>query len=85
MKYQRDCKHPFFITCKYKKYGNKGCEIKLESGWNLTYMPVPGNVRLSFSSITKFYASEEGQELISKELDRRNKVIEEHENRKALS
>lgn len=68
MKYEKDCKHPFRITCKFKIYGIKGCEIELESGEKLTYMPVPANIRLSFASITKFYKSDEGQKLIEKKV-----------------
>lgn len=68
MKYEKDCKHPFWITCKFKMHGMRGCEIKLKSGENLTYMPVPSNVRLSFASITRFYKTDEGQKLIEKNL-----------------
>ncbi len=82
MKFQKDCKHPFFVTCKYEMYGNRGCEIKLESGWNLGQMPIPYGVRFSFSSITRYYASEEGQALISKEVEKRTKFIEDYNNKK---
>lgn len=69
MKYEKDCKYPFIITCKFKMYGMRGCEIELENGRNLTYMPIPDDVRLSFASITRFYKSDKGQKLIEKELE----------------
>lgn len=68
MKYEKDCKHPFMITCKFKMYGMRGCEIDLETGERLTYMPVPEGVRFSFTSITRFYKSIEGQKLIEEKL-----------------
>lgn len=49
-------------------YGVRGCEIKLESGENLSYMPVPNDVRLSFASITRFYKSNAGQKIIEEKL-----------------
>ena len=68
MKYEKDCKYPFMVTCKFKMYGTRGCEIRLESGENLSYMPVPSDVRLSFASITRFYKSDEGQKIIEEQL-----------------
>lgn len=69
MKCEKDCKYPFAVTCKFKMYGMRGCEIRLENGRNLTYMPVPADVRLSFASITRFYKSVIGQKIIEKELE----------------
>lgn len=69
MKYDQGCEHPFSVTCKFKMYGMRGCEMKLESGENLTYMPVPDDVRLSFASITRFYLTDEGQKIISDKLN----------------
>lgn len=68
-KYETDCKYPFFISCKAKVMGVKSCEIRLENGILLTYMPIPVGVRFTFPSITRFYKSEEGQQLIKNELD----------------
>lgn len=68
--FEKDCKYPFAITCKFEMYGMRGCEIELEGGIKLTYMPVPNDVRLSFASITRFYKSDEGQKLIEKELEK---------------
>jgi hypothetical protein len=69
MKYEKDCKHPFAIACKFEMYGTRGCEIDLESGEKLSYMPVPDDVRLSFASITRFYLTDQGQKIISDRLD----------------
>lgn len=69
MKYEKDCKYPFMITCKFKMYGMRGCEIRLENGRNLTYMPVPDDVRLSFASITRFYKTDVGQKIIERNLE----------------
>lgn len=69
MKYEKDCKYPFVITCKFKMYGMRGCEIRLENGRNLTYMPVPDDVRLSFASITRFYKIDAGQKIIENNLE----------------
>ena len=38
--------------------------MRLETGELLTYMPVPYGVRFDFSSIKRFYESEDGQMLI---------------------
>lgn len=32
IKYETDCKYPFFISCKAKIMGFKSCEIRLENG-----------------------------------------------------
>ena len=68
MKYVKNCKYPFMITCKFKMYGMRGCEIRLESGKYLSYMLVPTDVKFSFASITRFYKSDEGQKLIEDQL-----------------
>ena len=68
MKYVKDCKFPFMITCKFEMHGIRGCEIRLESGEYLFYMPVPSDVKFSFASITRFYKSDEGQKLIEDQL-----------------
>jgi hypothetical protein len=69
MKFEKDCKHPFFIACKSKINGFKSCEIDLEDGTTLTYMPIPNDVRFCFGSITRYYKTEEGQRLISERLE----------------
>nr|DAT88447.1 MAG TPA: hypothetical protein [Caudoviricetes sp.] len=68
MKYEKDCKYHFVITCKFKMYGMRGCEMELEDGTRLSYMPVPSDVRLSFAGITRFYKSDEGQKIIKEKL-----------------
>lgn len=75
MKFEKDCKHPFMITCKFKMYGIRGCEMFLESGERLSYMPVPEQIKLSFASITRFYKSEEGQKIIDDELAKVKEAI----------
>lgn len=85
MKFEKDCKHPFMITCKFKMYGMRGCEIDLESGEKLSYMPVPEDVRLSFASITRFYMTDAGQKIISDKLDEIKKSIEKWNNEKQLN
>ena len=70
IKYETDCKYPFFISCKVKIMGVKSCEIKIENGGILTYMPVPHEVRFTFPSITRFYKSEAGQQIIKRELEK---------------
>jgi hypothetical protein len=75
MKFEKNCNYPFIITCKFKMYGMRGCEMDLESGEKLSYMPVPEHVRLSFTSITRFYKSDEGQKIISDELARVREFI----------
>ena len=71
IKYEQDCKYPFYISCKFKSYGTKGCEISLENGNLLSYMPIPDDVRYCFSNITKFYKSEEGQKIIESKIQER--------------
>lgn len=75
IKYETDCKYPFFISCKAKIMGIKSCEIRLENGRLLTYMPVPHKVRFTFPSITRFYKSKEGQRLIENELNKREERL----------
>lgn len=57
-------RYRFKITCKSKMFGTSTCEMRLETGELLTYMPVPYGVRFDFSSIKRFYESEDGQMLI---------------------
>ncbi|MDF2609063.1 MAG: hypothetical protein K0R92_537 [Lachnospiraceae bacterium] len=78
MGFQKDCKHPFKITCKFKMYGMRGCEIRLESGENLSYMPIPEDVRFSFASIERFYITDAGQKIISDKLDEINKLKDKY-------
>lgn len=73
IKYETDCKYPFFISCKAKIMGVKSCEIRLENGRLLTYMPIPSEVRFTFPSITRFYKTEEGQRLIKNEMEKGEK------------
>jgi hypothetical protein len=61
-------------------YGMRGCEIKLESGENLSYMPIPDDVRFSFASIERFYIADAGQKIISDKLDEMNKAKEKFMN-----
>ena len=75
-KFEKDCTYPFFISCKAKINGYKVCEIDLEDGTKLTYMPIPDEVRYCFASITRFYKSDEGQRLIAEELEKIQKSIE---------
>ena len=44
-------RYRFKITCKSKMFGTRTCEMRLETGELLTYMPVPYGVRFDFSSI----------------------------------
>ena len=74
-RYETDCKYPFYIGCKIKIYGTKLCEINIENGGILTYMPVPHEVRFTFPSITRFYKSKEGQQLIENELNKRKERL----------
>ena len=60
MKFETDCEIPFSVSCKSKINGIKTCEIDLEDGYTHTYMPIPDDVRFCFSSITRFYKTEEG-------------------------
>lgn len=48
--------------------GMRGCEIDLKSGRILTYMPIPEGVRYSFTSIERFYKTNDGQKLIEERL-----------------
>lgn len=57
--FERGCEIPFFISCKSKIMGMETCEIDLESGKALVYMPISSEVRFSFPSITRFYKSKE--------------------------
>lgn len=75
IKYETDCKYPFYIGCKIKINGTKLCEINIENGGILEYMPVPHEVRFTFPSITRFYKSKEGQRLIENELDKREERL----------
>lgn len=75
-KFETDCKYPFFISCKSKINGFKSCEMDLEDGTKLTYMPIPDGVRYCFGSITRFYKSDEGQKLIEERLEEIKKSIE---------
>lgn len=68
IKFVEDCKYPFKVTCKFKMYGMRGCEIDLKSGRSLTYMPIPEGVRYSFTSIEQFYKTSDGQKLIEERL-----------------
>lgn len=58
---EQTCKHKFQLTCKSKIFGIKSCEMRLETGKLLTYMPIPDGVRFCFGTIQRFYESEEGQ------------------------
>lgn len=75
-KFEKDCKYPFLISYKAKMYGCRVCEIDLEDGTKLTYMPIPDCVRYCFGSITRFYKSDEGQKLIGEKLEEIKKSIE---------
>lgn len=68
LKFETDCEIPFAVSCKIKINGTKLCEIDLEDGYTLTYMPVPDDIRFCFSSIIKFYKTDEGQKLIKDKL-----------------
>ena len=57
-------KYKFQLTCKSKIFGIKTCEMRLETGELLTYMPIPDGVRFCFGTIKRFYESEEGQKII---------------------
>lgn len=57
-------RYQFKITCKSKMYGTRTCEMRLETGELLTYMPVPDEVKFCFNSIKRFYEGEEGQKII---------------------
>ena len=59
-------KYKFQLTCKSKIFGIKTCEMRLETGELLTYMPIPDGVRFCFGTIKRFYESEEGQKIIKK-------------------
>lgn len=65
---EQTCKHKFQLTCKSKMFGIKSCEMLLETGELLTYMPVPDGVRFCFGTIQRFYESEEGQKIIVERL-----------------
>ena len=52
-------KYKFQLTCKSKIFGIKTCEMRLETGELLTYMPIPDGVRFCFGTIKRFYESEE--------------------------
>ena len=62
---EQTCKHKFQLTCKSKIFGIKSCEMRLETGELLTYMPIPDGVRFCFGTIQRFYESEDGQKIIS--------------------
>lgn len=64
-------KYKFQLTCKSKIFGIKTCEMRLETGELLTYMPVPDGVRFCFGTIKRFYESEEGQKIIKKRMANR--------------
>lgn len=63
-----NCEYLFQITCKSKIFGIKTCEMRLETGELLTYMPIPEGVRFCFGSIERFYKSKEGQKIIGERL-----------------
>lgn len=65
---EQTCKHKFQLTCKSKMFGIKFCEMRLETGELLTYMPVPDGVRFCFGTIQRFYESAEGQKIIVERL-----------------
>lgn len=71
---EQTCKHKFQLTCKSKIFGIKSCEMRLETGELLTYMPIPDGVRFCFGTIQRFYESEEGQKIIQERLGRQMKV-----------
>lgn len=75
--FETDCKYPFFIACKIKINGTKLCEIDIEDNGTLTYMPVPDDVKLTFPAITRFYKTENGQQIIENELIKREKALQE--------
>lgn len=77
--YETDCKYPFFVRCKVKINGTKLCEIAIKNEGLLTGMPVPDEVGYTFPAITRFYKTENGQQIIKRELDRREKVLQEME------
>lgn len=49
--------------------------MRLETGELLTYMPVPYGVRFDFSSIKRFYESEDGQMLIRSRVSNSSDVL----------
>lgn len=62
-----DQKYKFQVTCKSKILGIKTCEMRLETGGLLTYMPIPDGVRFCFSTIKRFYE----QKIIKKRMANR--------------
>lgn len=67
-------RYQFKITCKSKMFGARTCEIRLETGELLTYMPVPYGVRFCFGSIKRFYESEDGQMLIQNRMYEKGEI-----------
>lgn len=69
-KYEADCEYPFLIVSAIKINGTKLCEIDIWNSARLVGMPVPDKVRYTISAITKFYKTEEGQQIIKSELEK---------------
>lgn len=70
-KYETGCEYPFLIVSAIKINGTKLCEIDIKNSARLVGMPVPDKVRFTISAITKFYKTEEGQQVIKSELEKR--------------
>lgn len=68
-------RYQFKITCKSKMFGTRTCEMRLETGELLTYMPVPYGVRFCFSSIKRFYESDDGQAIIRSRVSNSSDVL----------
>ena len=68
-------KYKFKLICKSEMFGIKSCEMRLETGEMLTYMPVPDGVRFCFGTIQRFYESEEGQKIIEEKLEHSKSVL----------
>jgi hypothetical protein len=68
IKYEEDCRIPFNLSCLYKRGSCKGAELRMKDG-RILQVPIPYEVRYACASYTRWLKSEDGQNMIEKQLN----------------
>jgi len=66
-KYEEDCRIPFYLSCLYKRGSVKGAELRMKNGM-IVQVPIPYNVRYATASYIRWLKSEDGQNVIEKQM-----------------
>ena len=73
-KFEEDCEIPFRVTWRYSLGKAKSCGVAIKLGHMrecaLSYVPVPATVRFGHAPFTRYFKTEEGQDVLRMELQK---------------